>query len=184
MRQNGSLCAYIIFTMDIIFALLGILWVWLSFLMIPFGLPGNWLMAASALLPLGNLGYTPLIIMLGAALIAEILELIFGAKIVNKAGAGKSGIVGAFVGAFVGGIFLSFVIPVPVIGTAIGACLGAFLGAVAFEVFFSGRGQSSGDLAKIGVGASLGTLFGRITKISIGAASAIYWSIAAVIEAF
>jgi len=159
--------------MDVLHAVIGVIWVWLAFLTIPFGLPGNWLMAACALIPLGEEGYIPLAVMLAAAGIAELSELLLGSKM-------ASGMFGSFLGALLGGIFLTFLIPIPIVGTLVGACAGAFLGALIFELVFAKRDSTSGGLMKIGVGASLGVLFGRVVKISLGAASAIYWTLAAI----
>jgi uncharacterized protein len=166
--------------MDVLHAVIGVIWVWLAFLTIPFGLPGNWLMAACALIPLGEEGYIPLAVMLAAAGIAELSELLLGSKMASKAGASKAGMFGSFLGALLGGIFLTFLIPIPIVGTLVGACAGAFLGALIFELVFAKRDSTSGGLMKIGVGASLGVLFGRVVKISLGAASAIYWTLAAI----
>ncbi|MDP6963654.1 MAG: DUF456 family protein [Planctomycetota bacterium] len=162
--------------MEIVTAIAGIIWVWLCFMSIPFGLPGNWLLAAPAALPSDEMGYTPLAFLLGAALIGEIGEAVLGAKLAKNAGANKSGMLGAFLGAFFGSIFLTFLIPIPIVGTLAGACLGAFAGAIMFEVLFSQKKSTSGDLSKIGFGAGAGVLFGRILKISLGAAGAIYWT--------
>ncbi|MBC8369863.1 MAG: DUF456 domain-containing protein [Planctomycetes bacterium] len=166
--------------MEIAVALVSIIWVWISFLIIPFGLPGNWLMVAAGFVPLSSLGYTPLIIMLAAAVIAELSEMILGSKMAHNAGASKSGMVGAFVGAFFGGLFLTFLIPVPVVGTVVGACLGAFIGAIGFEIVFAKRNATSASLAQIGIGASIGVLLGRVVKLSLGAAVAIYWTLTAI----
>ena len=154
--------------------------------MIPFGLPGNWLMAASALLAAygEEANYTPLILLLGAAIIAELFEALIGSKMAHSAGARKAGMIGSFIGALLGGLFLNFLVPIPVIGTLIGACLGAFIGAVLFETLFTERNADSKSLAHIGVAAAIGVLFGRLMKVTFGAAGAIYWTIVAIDASF
>ena len=172
--------------MDIALAIFSIVWVWICFLMITFGLPGNWLMAASALLAAygEEANYTPLILLLGAATIAELFEALMGGKMAHSAGASKAGMIGSFLGALLGGLFLTFLVPIPVIGTLIGACLGAFLGAVLFETLFTERNADSKSLAHIGIAAAIGVLFGRLMKVTFGVAGAIYWTIVAVDASF
>ncbi|MDE0586491.1 MAG: DUF456 domain-containing protein [Planctomycetota bacterium] len=168
--------------MDIALAIFSIVWVWICFLMIPFGLPGNWLMAASALLAIygEEASYTPLILLLSAATIAELFEALLGGKMAQSAGASKAGMVGSFLGALLGGFFLTFLVPIPIVGTVAGACLGAFLGAVLFEALFTERNADSKNLAHIGLAAATGVLFGRLMKVTFGAVGAIYWTIVAV----
>ena len=171
--------------MDIALAIFSIVWVWICFLMIPFGLPGNWLMAVSALLAAYSeeANYTPLILLLGAAAIAELFEALIGSKMAHSAGASKAGMIGAFLGALLGGFFLTLV-PIPVISTFIGACLGAFLGAVLFETLFTERNADSKSLAHIGIAAAIGVLFGRLMKVTFGVVGATYWTIVAVNASF
>jgi hypothetical protein len=171
---------------DIALAIFSIVWAWICFLMIPFGLPGNWLMAASALLAAygEEANYAPLILLLGAAIIAELFEALIGSKMAHSAGASKAGMIGSFLGALLGGFFLTFLVPIPVIGTLIGACLGAFLGAVLSETLFTERNADSKSLAHIGIAAATGVLFGRLMKVTFGAAGAIYWTIAAAEASF
>ena len=172
--------------MDIALAIFSIVWVWICFLMIPFGLPGNWLMAASALLAAygEEANYTPLILLLGAAIIAELFEALIGSKMAHSAGASKAGMIGSFIGALLGGLFLTFLVPIPVIGTLSGACRGAFIGAVLFETLLTVRNADSKSLAHIGIAAAIGVLFGRLMKVTFGVAGAIYWTIVAVDASF
>jgi uncharacterized protein YqgC (DUF456 family) len=172
--------------MDIALAIFSIVWVWICFLMIPFGLPGNWLMAASALLAAygEEANYTPLILLLGAATIAELFEALMGGKMAHSAGASKAGMIGSFLGALLGGFFLTFLVPIPVVGTLAGACLGAFLGAVLSEALFTERNTDSKSLAHIGIAAAVGVLFGRLMKVTFGIAGALYWTIIAVEASF
>jgi uncharacterized protein YqgC (DUF456 family) len=172
--------------MDIALAIFSIVWVWICFLMIPFGLPGNWLMAASALLAAygEEANYTPLILLLGAATIAELFEALLGSKMAQSAGASKAGMAGSFIGALLGGFFLTFLVPIPVVGTLAGACLGAFLGAVLSEALFTERNTDSKSLAHIGIAAAVGVLFGRLMKVTFGIAGALYWTIIAVEASF
>jgi uncharacterized protein YqgC (DUF456 family) len=168
--------------MDIALVIFSIVWVWICFLIIPFGLPGNWLMAASALLAVygEEADYMPLILLLSAATIAELFEALLGSKMAQSAGASKAGMIGSFVGALLGGFFLTFLVPIPIVGTLVGACLGAFLGAVLFEILFTERNVDSKSLTHIGLAAAVGVLFGRLMKVTFGVAGAIYWTIVAI----
>lgn len=146
-------------------------------LLIPFSLPGNWLIAAAGLLgPSMGLGWVPFLILLAAAGVAELLELLLATKTAKKAGAGKSGQWGAFLGGLLGAIFATPFIPIPVLGTLIGAAVGAFGGAIFFEVVFANR--ESKALMSIGFGAFLGILFGKGAKMAIGAFQIGYWGYA------
>lgn len=162
---------------SIFLALMGAVMAGIGVLLIPFGLPGNWLIAAVGLLgPALGLGWTPLVVLVGAAAIAEILELLLSLKTVKKAGAGRSGQWGAFLGGIVGAILGTPLVPVPILGTLLGSAAGAFLGAVLFEVVFANRKEE--DLLNIGFGAFLGILFGKGAKMAIGAFQVGYWIVA------
>ncbi|PCJ55548.1 MAG: hypothetical protein COA70_00190 [Planctomycetota bacterium] len=143
-------------------------------LLIPFSLPGNWIIAAAGLLgPTLGLGWTPLLVLLAAAAVAEILELLLATKTAKRAGAGKSGQWGAFFGGIVGAIFATPFIPIPILGTLIGAAAGAFGGAVLFEIVFANR--ESRHLMGIGFGAFFGILLGKGAKMVLGAFQIGYW---------
>ena len=106
----------------------------LGLLLIPLGLPGLWLIV------LGILGYGWLtdfrtittwflILALGLALAAELLEAWIGYKFARRYGgsrrAGWGALIGGLIGAFVG-------VPVPIIGPVIGGFIGAVAGAALF----------------------------------------------------
>ncbi|MFK5955737.1 MAG: DUF456 domain-containing protein [Planctomycetota bacterium] len=146
-------------------------------LLIPFSLPGNWIIACAGLFgPTLGLGWTPLWILLAAAGVAELLELLLATKTAKKAGAGKSGQWGAFFGGITGAIFATPFIPIPILGTLIGAAAGAFLGAILFEIMFANR--ESQELMSIGFGAFLGVLLGKGAKMALGAFQMGYWGFA------
>ncbi len=96
------------------------------------GLPGLWVMVASALIYAWvtgfgvYLGWQGLLVLTLLATLAEILEFLAGSTGAKKAGGSKRGMAGAIIGGILGAIFFS--IPVPIIGTIIGACVGTFLG--------------------------------------------------------
>jgi uncharacterized protein YqgC (DUF456 family) len=145
----------------------------LGVLLIPFGLPGNWVIAASGLLGLSlGLGWAPFLILLVAAAVAEILEFQTTMRYTKKSGAGKSGIWGAFVGGFFGAILGTPIFPV--VGTLLGAAVGAFAGAALFEVIFGDRSGKEG--VRVGKGAFWGALFGKVMKMGLGIFQAFWWT--------
>lgn len=142
-------------------------------LAIPLGLPGNWLIAAVGLLgPLLGLGWLPLGVLVLLAAVAEALELAVALRTTKQAGGGRSGMVGALLGGLVGGLLGTPLLPV--LGSLLGAALGALAGAVLFELLFSDRAGRS--YARIGTGAFLGTLFGRLGKLIVGVVQVVAWT--------
>jgi uncharacterized protein YqgC (DUF456 family) len=136
-------------------------------LLIPLGLPGLWVIV------LGILGYGWLtdfrtittwflILALGLALAAELIEAWIGYKFARRYGgsrrAGWGALIGGLVGAIVG-------VPVPVVGPVIGGFLGAFAGAALFEYT---RERKSGSATKAGWGAVLGRAAAAAIKMAIG----------------
>src|SRR5436190_12632294 len=135
------------------------------------GLPGLWLMVASAAgyawLTAGHyIGKWVLITIFALALLSEIVELIAGSAGAKKAGGSRRAMFGAIIGALLGGIFLSF-IPIPVVSTIVGVCLGAFIGAAIAE--FTGHGDMALSM-RVGAGAAQGRFYGILAKLAFGLA--------------
>src|SRR6185295_860622 len=139
----------------------------LSLILIVLGLPGLWIMVASAVtynlvVPGDPIGWVTLIIVGVLALLAEILEFSLTGKYARKYGgsrrAGWGAILGGIVGAMVG-------IPVPIIGSVIAAFVGSFLGALIAE--FTG-GSSAGEATRVAKGALIGRVVSTVLKIGIG----------------
>lgn len=133
------------------------------------GLPGLWIMMASALgyawaTGWRYLGTKALVALLVIALVAELVEFLAGSAGAKKAGGSKRGMVGAVVGGLLGGIFLTF-IPIPVVSTIVGVCLGTFIGAFVTEILV---GKETGHSAQIGVGAAKGRFLGMMLKTAFG----------------
>jgi uncharacterized protein YqgC (DUF456 family) len=152
--------------------------VWLA--IVPFALPGNWLIVITTSLFAwwrwddGVFSPYTLIAIAVLALLAELIELFAGMGGARKAGAGFRGSLGAFIGAFTGAVVGTLLIPIPFIGTVIGACLGAGLGAGTFEL---STGLPMHKSLYLGLGAGLGQFLGAVTKIGIGL---LIWLIVAV----
>ncbi len=136
-----------------------------------FQLPGLWVMLAGtgvfALLTRshGYVSVTSILVLLGLAITAEIVEFVAGGAGAKKAGASKLGMTGAMVGGIVGAIVGTPMIPVPIVGTIVGAVVGSFLGAMAVELI---RRREVGHSLRVGYGAAKGRLLGIGAKLTIG----------------
>ena len=89
----------------------------IGLILIPFGLPGTWIIAAAALgyslLVPGSVGMFTVICVTVLAVIGEALEWVLTAKYARKYGGSKraswGAVIGGMIGAFIG-------IPVPIVG--------------------------------------------------------------------
>ncbi|MGB1656487.1 MAG: DUF456 domain-containing protein [Longimicrobiales bacterium] len=114
--------------MNIIVALVAVVAMLACLAIIPFGLPGLWLIVVItlALVLAGELTWTFGLFVAASALIVEVAEIAilkrFGRAFGGSSRAFWGAVVGGFVGLFVG-------VPVPLIGPVITAFLGTFLGA-------------------------------------------------------
>ena len=150
----------------------------LSLILIVLGLPGLWIMVASAVVynlvvPGDPIGWFTLVAVGVLALVAELLEFSMTGTYARKYGgsrrAGWGAIIGSIVGAMVG-------FPVPIVGPVIGAFVGSFLGALIAE--FTG-GSSAGDATRVAKGALIGRVVSTVLKIGIGFTIGIWIFIAA-----
>jgi uncharacterized protein YqgC (DUF456 family) len=144
----------------------------LSFVMIPLGLPGLWIMVGAALayqlLVPGTVGTTTVVGTALLALVAEVLEFTLAGRYARKYGgsrrAGWGAIIGSIVGAIVG-------VPIPVIGPIIGGFIGAFVGAFIAE---RSRGTELGGASRVATGALIGRVVATAMKTGIGVAIAVW----------
>ena len=150
----------------------------LSLILIVLGLPGLWIMVATAVtynlvVPGDPIGWVRLIAVAVLAFAAELLEFTLTGRYARKYGgsrrAGWGAIIGGIIGAVVG-------IPVPIIGSVIGAFVGSFFGALIAE--FTG-GSSAGDAIRVGKGALIGRVMSTVLKIGIGITIGVWIFIAA-----
>lgn len=132
-------------------------------------LPGLWVMALAAavyavLTSLSLITPKVLLLLLGLALVAEIIDVFAAGAGAKRAGASRRGLIGAIVGGMLGGFIFSFILPL--IATLAGVCLGTFLGALIAEL---SAGKEVGQSVRIGVNATAGRLIGTLCKLSFGA---------------
>jgi len=150
----------------------------LSLVMIVLGMPGLWIMVASAVtynlvVPGDPIGWVTLVVVGVLALVAELLEFSLTGRYARKYGgsrrAGWGAIIGSIVGAMVG-------VPVPIVGPVIGAFVGSFAGALIAELT---GGSSAGDATRVAKGALIGRVVSTALKIGIGFTIGIWIFIAA-----
>ena len=144
----------------------------LSFVMIPFGLPGLWIMVGAALayqllLP-GTVGMVTLVGTALLALVAEVLEFTLAGRYARKYGgsrrAGWGAIIGSIVGAIVG-------VPIPILGSIVGGFVGAFVGAFIAE---RSRGTERAGSSRVATGALIGRVVAAAMKTGIGVVIAVW----------
>jgi uncharacterized protein YqgC (DUF456 family) len=145
--------------------------------LIPFGLPGLWLMVGAALLysyarP-QQLGMATLIGITVLAVAAEALEWVLSGRYTRKYGGSRRAAWGAIVGGLIGAMVG---VPIPVIGSVIGAFVGAFAGALVAELT---RGAEVRAATRVATGALVGRAVAAAMKVGVGLALTV-WVVAAV----
>lgn len=148
-------------------------------IMLPFGLPGLWVMAGAVLLDAAVVPAHVVSLKLGVIItvvagLAEVIEIVLAGKFARRYGgsrrAGWGAIIGSIVGAFAG-------VPVPVVGSLIGAFAGAFVGAFVAELTL--RAQLA-PAARVATGALLGRVAAAAMKIGFGCA-VLAWVVLAIV---
>jgi uncharacterized protein YqgC (DUF456 family) len=141
----------------------------LGLALIPFGLPGLWVMVLGVigygwLTGFATVGVATIAIVLSLAALGEIVEAWVGFRSARRYGgsrrAGWGAVLGGLVGAVVG-------VPVPIVGSVVGAFVGAFAGAAVFEYTVARR---AGTAVSAGWGALVGRAVGAAVKVALGLA--------------
>lgn len=143
-----------------------------------FMLPGNWMMVGSLCVFIltcgtetGGPDWTTLLIVLGLAILGEILELFTGSANASKKGASRRALALSLLLSMVGSIAGAFVIPIPVIGSAVGAITGAAIGAFGGAwIGEAWKGTEAAKRTEIGTAAMSGRMMGMLAKLAVGAA--------------
>ena len=146
--------------------------------LVPLGLPGTWLMIAVAiafphLAGVEPLGALSLVVLVGLALVGEVIEFTLSARYTRKYGGSRRASWGAVIGGIAGAIVG---VPVPIVGPVIGAFVGSFAGALLAEV---SRGSGTGEATRVAWGALLGRVVAIAVKMGIGVAIAAWTLVAA-----
>ena len=136
--------------------------------LIIFGIPGTFVILIAAFVyglitEFCQIDAITLLLLLGMALLGELIEFISGLYGAKKFGASRLGMMLALIIGLVGGILGTIICPF--IGTVVGVLLGAFCGA------FIGEKMLKRELAaslKAGFGAFIGRLGGTFMKLVLG----------------
>jgi uncharacterized protein YqgC (DUF456 family) len=152
----------------------------IGWLLTLFSLPGTWVMVLAAtfyawLMPpdsAWDLSWPAVIILLGLALLGEILEFVASALGVSRKGGSRRGALLAICGSLIGGFIGAGVgLPIPVIGSVVGVLLGASAGALVGAMLGEHwKGRSLHESWQIGQGAFWGRLLGSLAKVAIASA--------------
>jgi uncharacterized protein YqgC (DUF456 family) len=142
-------------------------------------LPGNWLILGFAtlfawLMPVDErhgVAWTTVAVLLGLAIVGEVIEFGAGAAGAAKHGASKRGVALSMVGAVAGSILgLMIGLPIPFVGSfvmaLVGGAVGAFGGAYLGE---SWKGRPEEQRVAVGRGAFAGRIWGTVGKLAVGA---------------
>jgi uncharacterized protein YqgC (DUF456 family) len=145
--------------------------------LIPFGLPGLWLIVLAIigygwLTDFHTMSAWFLILVIGLALAGELAEAWIGFRFAQRYGGSRRAGWGALIGGLVGAIMG---VPVPVIGSVIGGFLGAFAGAALFEYT---RARHTEGAARAGWGAVLGRAAAVGIKMGLGVVLAVMGMVA------
>lgn len=137
-----------------------------ALLLVPFGLPGVWMMVvvSAGLALLGKLTWGTWLVLLLVAAAAELIEFLALKKVGERFGASRKAFWGAIVGGFAG-LFVG--VPIPFLGPVITALLGSFAGA-AVVTFLETR--SVEHAGRVGVG----TLLARVLAIGVKVAAGVF----------
>ncbi|HEY9450511.1 MAG TPA: DUF456 domain-containing protein [Gemmatimonadaceae bacterium] len=138
-------------------------------ILIPFGLPGLWVMvgavlAYSYMVPAGAIGTWTVVVAAGLAAVGEVLEFLLAGQYARRYGGSRRAGWGAIIGSIVGAVMG---VPIPLLGSLIGAFVGAFAGALLAELTHS-RGVSAAT--RVATGALLGRIVAVAVKAGIGCA--------------
>src|SRR5207245_6582604 len=137
----------------------------LGLVLVPLGLPGLWVMVAGVagygwLMDFRSVGVTTIALVLGLALVGEIVETWLGFRLARRYGgssrAGWGALVGGIAGAVVG-------VPVPIIGSVIAGLVGSFGGAAILQY----AGSPAATRGRAGWGAVPGRAAAAAAKIAV-----------------
>jgi uncharacterized protein YqgC (DUF456 family) len=137
--------------------------------LVPFGLPGLWVMVLGVLgygwlTEFRTVGFWTVTWVVLLAMAGEVIESWLGFSFAKRYGGGSRAGWGALLGGIVGAIVG---IPIPILGSIAGAFVGSFIGAAAFEYT---RSRQAGVALNAGWGAVLGRAAAPAVKVGLGVA--------------
>ena len=135
-----------------------------ALVVIPFGLPGVWIMVLLLLAGTlsGTLAWGTWFFLVGLAFVAELGEFWILKRMGDRYGASKSAFWGAILGGLVGVIVGT---PIPLVGSVVAGFLGTFLGAGAVTLWES---RSVGAASRVGLGVLVARTLAIGLKIGVG----------------
>ena len=159
--------------MEIFYNFLLVIFLVAALLVIPFGLPGTFLIVLSALLyglatEFVEITWGTISLLFASALFAEGVEAAAGIMGAKRYGSGNMGVFASLAGGIVGAL-----LGAPLffgLGAIPGALLGAFAGAVVAEAM---RGRALNDALRAGWGTFLGRIAGTTVKVAVAVAMAV-----------
>ena len=130
---------------------------------IPFGLPGLWLMIGVVAFGVfsGAIAWWTLAFLVVLGIVAELLEFLAVKKLSDRHGGSKAAFWGAIAGGLVGAIVGA---PIPIIGSFVAGVVGTFAGAAAVTMYEQ-RDLSHG--MRVGFGAALGRAVAVAIKVAV-----------------
>lgn len=149
-----------------ILSLLGLLVMAGSLLLVPLGLPGNWLMLVVVAVgaATGRIGWPLFGLLVGLAGVAELLEYLFVERLSGRYGGSRRAFWGALAGGIAGALLGA---PIPVVGSLVALAVGTFVGAGAVTLV---ERQGWRSAARVGWGALLGRALAAAAKTATGLA--------------
>ena len=144
-----------------------------SMVLIVLGLPGLWIMIASAItynivVPERPMSWLTVFGIVALGIVAEVLDFSLAGRYARKYGGSRKAAWGAIIGGMIGAIIG---VPVPIVGPVIGALIGSFVGALVGEVR---NGGDRGAATKVATGALIGRVLGTVIKVALGFTVAIW----------
>ena len=154
------------FGRPVVLAAIAILVMIASLFLIPFGVPGLWIMIAVLALGayLGEVSLATLVVLLLAATLAEIAEFFLVKRYSERYGGANRAFWGAIVGGLVG---VLIGVPVPIVGPVIAGIVGSFLGAALVTLVET---RQLAAATRVGWGVTLAHVLAIVVKIATGIA--------------
>lgn len=138
----------------------------LGLFIIPFGLPGLWVMAGAifvySFVAPAKIGIAIIVAAVLLAALGELIEFVLSGRYARKYGGSRRASWGAILGGIIGAIVG---VPLPVVGSVVGALAGSFIGALVAELTV---GTATRQATRVATGALIGRVTAMAAKVGIG----------------